>query len=39
MVAMASGQSKTAAIRAILRAGFLTGLITDQSTARLLLQR
>ncbi len=38
MVAIAGGQSKTAAIRAILRAGFLTGLITDESTARLLLE-
>jgi DNA-binding transcriptional regulator LsrR (DeoR family) len=38
MVAIAGGPSKTAAISAILRAGFLTGLITDQSTARRLLE-
>jgi len=37
MIALASGPSKTTAIRATLRAGFLTGLITDESTARLLL--
>src|SRR5262245_25336924 len=34
MVAIAGGRSKTKAIRAVLRSGLLTGLITDEATAR-----
>jgi DNA-binding transcriptional regulator LsrR (DeoR family) len=34
MVAIAGGRSKTKAIRAVLRSRLLTGLITDESTAR-----
>ncbi|MCB5411410.1 sugar-binding transcriptional regulator [Pseudogemmobacter faecipullorum] len=39
IVAIAGGQGKTAAIRAVLESGRLSGLITDEPTARALLQK
>ncbi|SFC40636.1 sugar-binding transcriptional regulator [Tropicimonas isoalkanivorans] len=37
IVALAGGASKVDAIRAVLRSGYLSGLITDEATARALL--
>jgi DNA-binding transcriptional regulator LsrR (DeoR family) len=38
IIALAGGTSKTRAIRAILESGLLFGLITDEATARRLMQ-
>lgn len=37
VIAVAGGEAKTVAIRSVLRSGMLTGLITDEPTARRLL--
>ena len=38
VIAVAGGASKTAAIRAVLKSGLLTGLITDERTARAIVE-
>lgn len=38
VIAVAGGRSKTAAVLAVLRAGFITSLVTDRTVARYLLE-